>query len=208
MRAATLALAALTLLLAAPSPAAAQGVTVTGVIVSIQDGRDTFLLRESAGAGRTWIVRMDRNTEGWRDERLRTRWRVGLLVVVHGWSAGENRIVARAIRLGGDRDDRWQWDRSGGEIEIEGVIVDVDRRGRGILEVQTRPFGRWPTIWTVRLTARTRVELPHGCAFEVRDGPAIFRLFGEGDYVTVEGRLIGDRDDRHMLAEEITLRSR
>jgi len=209
MRAGTLALAVLLLLLAAPRPAAAQSdFSITGVIVSIQGDQDTFLIRESGGARATWIVRMTRNTEGWRDDHIRARLRVGVIVVVHGWFAGGNQIMARAIRLGGDRDDGWDGDRAGREIEIEGVIVDVDRRGRGVLEVQTRSFSRWPMIWTVRLTARTRVELPRGRDFEIGDQRDIFCIFREGDYVEVEGRLLGDRWDRRILAEEITLRSR
>ncbi|MDQ7843180.1 MAG: DUF5666 domain-containing protein [Armatimonadota bacterium] len=212
MRAGTFVLTALLLLLvAAPSPAAAQDtISIVGVVVKVQD-EDTFVLRERAGLGRTseriWIVRMNRHTEGWRDDHVRARLRVGIVVVVHGWLDG-GRIVARTIRIGGDEEDRWDGDRVGRRIEIAGVIVDVDRRGRGVLEVQTRAFGRRPAIWTVRLTARTRVELPGGREVEVRDRPGIFHIFREGDFVEVEGRLLGDRWDRRILAEEISLRPR
>jgi len=116
-----------------------------------------------------------------------------------------DQIITRTVPIRGGSDDRPDWDRSGRQITIEGIVVDVDRRGRGILEVQTRAFDRRAPLWTVRLTARTRVELPRSRDFHVVRRTDVFRLFRAGDLVEVEGHLLGGRQ---ILAEEITLRSR
>ena len=199
----------LTLLLGLPHVASAQEVAVVGVIVRVDAGQDVFWVQEyAAGAGRVWMVRVTDYSAPGLQPALRLR--VGDVVEVRGWVTGANQLLARDILV-----------RSGGvgigadpgitprgqRIEIEGIIIGLEPYRQGLLQVQDRSRARTSRVWTVRLTPQTRVEGQRGGRrWDDDDGhglQAAQRMLNVGDFVEVEGRLIGNGQ---ILAEEIKVR--
>lgn len=152
--------------------------------------------------------------------------RVGDVVELEGFLVGNSLLFARWIDVrsavvgnGGNRDDDDDdeddddRDRGGREIRLLGVITAMDARGQGILQVQAQSSVQGLNIWTVRLYPKTEVNGQRLTSDrDDRKGKgkskgkghrSAFRLLRVGDFIEVEGRIIGNRQIR---AEEITLR--
>lgn len=99
---------------------------------------------------------------------------------------------------------QYGWDRR--EVEVSGVIVSLSQDGTSFLLREA--WGR-DRFWVVRLTRRTDVDPPHRGRDDYdpdsdlgRAGTLWYRWLRVGQYVKVEGRLLGNGQ---ILAEEITL---
>lgn len=174
----------LLLVLAVPSVSDTQIlnlVRVTGVVTSIQDGQETFVLQELGqfGQGRVWTVRVAADTETRRNGNgtvsrgapaAFSLLRFGDVIEVEGFLFANGQIFARRIDIrsavagngGGRRDDDDEDDddrgRSGREVRLTGVITAMEARGQGLLQIQVQSSVQGVSIWTVRLYPKTEVE--------------------------------------------------
>lgn len=205
-----------------PQAASAQEVALVGVVVRVDAGQDTLWVQESAstGPGRVWSVRISDISSPGVQPALGIQ--AGDVVEVRGLVYGANALLARTISIRSRGSDSGILGSGivpgpgiggrGQRVEIDGVIISMDRRRPGVLEVLDREHywrGRGQTIWTVRLTALTRVDGQRdGRPWDDRDGSGILaagRLLHAGDRIKVEGRLIAASQ---ILAEEIKVRGR
>lgn len=208
-------------------------VRITGGITSIQSGQETFVVQELGqfGQGRVWTVRVTADTEIWRNGNGAASrggaafnlLRVGDVVEVSGFLVANSLIFARRIDVrsavvgngGGRRDDDDDddeddddRDRGGREIRLFGVITAMESRGQGILQLQEQSSVQGFNVWTVRLHPKTEVNGERqGKGKDKKKGNghrSAFRQLRVGDFIEVEGRMIGNRQ---VQAREITIRS-
>jgi len=207
-------------------------VRITGVITSIQSSSGTFVLQELGqfGQGRVWTVRVSAETVVRRNSDPVSRGgsgfgllRVGDVIDLGGFFVGGDQVFAREIVVrstvagnGGrrdDDDDDDDRDRGRREIRLAGVIIGLQARGQGVLQLQEQSSVQGLNIWTVRLYPKTEVNGQRltgdrddrkGKGKDKGKGHrSAFRHLRVGDFIEVEGRIIGNRQIR---AEEITIR--
>lgn len=185
------------------------------------------------GPGRVWTVRVTAQTEIRRDANTVSRGgpaafrllRVGDVIELEGFLVANSLLFASRIDVrsgvagnGGDRDDDDDdeddddRDRGRQEIRLAGVIIDLEERGQGVLRLQEQSSVQGLNIWTVRLHPKTEVEGQRLSDRDDRKGKgkdrgkghrSAFRHLRVGDFIEVEGRIIGNRQ---VQAREITIR--
>jgi len=206
----------LPLLAIPPAVLSNQEVRILGVIVSIDNRQETFLLQElgSTVQGRIWSVRVTSGTVGRRPEdRVATGaaptlrlLRVGDIAEVVGTIFAGNQLLARQVTVrsasGGNGRDR----ELGRDIRLRGTIIDLQTHAQGIFRLQeSTGAGGFP--WTVQLHAQVKVEGQLDDRGEEKvdgRGPQIaMRLLRVGDVVDVQGRVIGRQQ---IQAREIRFR--
>jgi hypothetical protein len=193
-----------------------QEVRILGVIMSIDNRQETFLIQElnSAAQGRTWSVRVTSGTVGRRPEdRVGTGaaatlrlLRVGDIAEVEGVMFAGNQLLARQVTVrseaGGNGRDR----DLGRDIRLRGTITDLQTSAQGVFRLQESSRVRgFP--WTVQLHPQIKVEGQlddRGQEKVDGRGPQIaMRLLRVGDVVDVQGRVIGSQQ---IQAREIRFR--
>ncbi|HEY6103424.1 MAG TPA: DUF5666 domain-containing protein [bacterium] len=198
-----------------PRTASAQEIAVVGGVVRADAGQDIFWIQEygSTGAGRVWAVRVT----DFARPGVQLGWpiRVGDVVEVRGVLTGANQLLARSIVVRsrgngvgiptpGVKPPRGQ------RIEIDGIIMSIDRYRQDFIQVRDELRTRSAVVWTVRLTPQTRIdgqgEQRRWSDDDDDDRAGIGgarRILNVGDFVQVEGRLVSDGQ---ILAEEIRVR--
>lgn len=206
----------LSLLTVPPVALSNQEVRILGVIVSIDNRQETFLIQElaSTAQGRTWSVRVTSSTVGRRPEdRVGTGaaatlrlLRVGDIAEVEGVIFAGNQLLAGQVTVrseaGGNGRDR----DLGRDIRLRGTIIDLQTHAQGVFRLQESSRVRgFP--WTVQLHPQIKVqgqlddrgeEKVEGRGLQVA-----VRLLRAGDLVDVEGRVIGRQQ---IQAREIRFR--
>jgi len=206
----------LSLLAVPPVVLSNQEVRILGVIVSIDNRKETFLIREmgSTVQGRTWSVRVTSGTVGRRPEdRVATGaaptlrlLRVGDIAEVVGVIFAGNQLLARQVSVRSPAGSNGRDREVGRDIRLRGTILDLQTHAQGIFRLQ-ESSGVWGFAWTVQLHPQIKVQGQLDDRGEEKvDGTGIqvaLRLLRVGDLVDVEGRVIGTQQ---IQAREIRLR--
>lgn len=193
-----------------------QEVRILGVIVSIDNRQETFLIQElgSTAQGRTWSVRVTSGTVGRRPEdrvgkgaapTLRLL-RLGDVAEVEGVIFAGNQVLARQVTVrsasGGNGRDR----ELGRDIRLRGTIIDLQTHAQGVFRLQ-ESSGVRGFLWTVQLhpqiTVQGQLDDRGEERVEGRGHQVALRLLRVGDLVDVEGRVIGSQQ---IQAREIRFR--
>jgi len=212
-RALALPLALLLLFLVVPQPVQAQqAFTVSGFIIGIQGSQAAFTLQElrTGATGNAWTVHVTAATEARRPggdtvrglQAVLNLLRVGEVADAQGWVIGTNRLLATAVTVrsflgdvspdrNNDRDDDDDRDVARG-ITVAGIIITLQSRGQGVFQLREQPLASGSRTWTVRLQPSTQVQgQTLDRARDVQGDRAALRFLRVGDFVEVEGRIVG-----------------
>ena len=200
---------------------AQQAFTVSGFIISIQSSQAAFTLQElrTGAAGSAWTVHVTAATEARRPggdtvrgpQAVLNLLRVGEVADAQGWVIGTNRLLATAVTVrsflgdvspdrNNDRDDDDDRADDGDRdvargIRVAGVIITLQSRGQGVFQLREQSLASGYRTWTVRLHPSTRVQgqvLDRARDVQVGQGDrAALRFLRVGDFVEVEGRVVG-----------------
>ena len=213
LRALAVPLGLLLFLLVVPQPALAQSpFSVSGFIISIQGAQAAFVLQDfrTGTMGSAWTVHVTAATEARRPggdtvrglQAVLNLLRVGEVADAQGWVIGTNRLLATAVTVrsflgdvspdrNNDRDDDDDRDVARG-ITVAGIIITLQSRGQGVFQLREQPLASGSRTWTVRLQPSTQVQgQTLDRARDVQGDRAALRFLRVGDFVEVEGRIVG-----------------